>query len=208
MSSNHLMYEKLSKLYEGIWYPMFQKSFRKVCGHINSNNPKNVLEVGIGPGSTLKFYDPSIHLTGVDVSKQMIEIAQKKVDKKNLENVTLLATEPDNYPFEKKSFDIAVTFSVVTVVPEPIPFVESIVSMIKPGGLLYIVGHFQKSDTNELLKTIDELFDPVTKKLMGFTMKLKEEELKKIKNIKLVEKFTATDMLNFPFNSCLVFKVK
>ncbi len=208
MSSNHLMYEKLSKLYEGVWYPMFQKSFKKVCGHINANNPKSVLEVGIGPGSTLKFYDPTIKLTGVDVSKQMIEIAQKKVEKKNLKNVTLLATEPDNYPFEKNSFDIAVTFSVVTVVPEPIKFVKSIVSMIKPGGFLYIVGHFQKSDTHELLKTIDELFDPVTKKLMGFTLKLKEEDLREIKNIELVDKFTATDMLNFPFNTCLVFKVK
>jgi len=201
------MYEKLSKIYEGVWYPLFQKSFKKVCGHINSQNPKSVLEVGIGPGSTIKFYDPSINLTGVDVSKQMIDIAQKKVDKHNLKNVTVLTTDPDSYPFEEQSFDIAVTFSVVTVVPEPIDFIKSIVAMIKPGGYLYVVGHFQKVDTHELLKSFDQLFDPVTKKLMGFTMKLKEEDLKKINNIELVEKFTATNMLNFPFNTCLVFKV-
>ncbi len=203
---NHVLYEKFSKLYEGFWYPIFIRSFKKVCGHVNKTSPKTLLEVGLGPGTTIPLYDNSIQYTGVDVSEQMVSLAQKKVEKLNLPNKTLQTISPGKLPFDENSFDAVISFSVVTVVPDYKDFFENLMRVTKPGGFIYIIGHFQNNDTSSFQKVIDKFGESLTQKFMGFTLKLKESDLNSIKGVELVESFYSTHIFSYPLNTCLIFK--
>ncbi len=205
---NHSLYEKFSKFYELFWYPIFAKSFKRVCSKINGLAPKNVLEVGVGPGATLRFYDEKIFYTGIDISESMIDLAQKNVEKFNLKNKTLRSTKPDEYPFDSNSFECLVSFSVISVVPDSKKFFNDLVKLVSPGGKVFIIAHFQNNDTPFYMKIIDKIFDPLTKLFMGFTLKLNEDDLKEIDNIEFIEKFTASSLFGYPLNSCLVFEKK
>ena len=43
-----------------------------------------VLEIGIGTGTSYKYYPPETHVTGIDISPDMLEKAKINIQKDNL----------------------------------------------------------------------------------------------------------------------------
>src|SRR5450432_1515418 len=106
-----------------------------------------VLEIGLGAGHNLPFYDPAkvTHLWGLEPSPQMRARAQKKVRdlKFPMEFLDLKAEE---IPLDDKSADtVLVTYTLCTI-PEVVQALRGMRRVLKPGGRLIFCEHGEAPD--------------------------------------------------------------
>jgi ubiquinone/menaquinone biosynthesis C-methylase UbiE len=97
------------------------------------DSPARVLEIGTGTGSgaaLLKARFPQAEVTGVDLSPEMIRIAQAKVP-----GVTFEPADASRLPFADRSFDLIVQNNV------PVYFAE-LARVLAPGGRALITSTF------------------------------------------------------------------
>jgi demethylmenaquinone methyltransferase/2-methoxy-6-polyprenyl-1,4-benzoquinol methylase len=90
---------------------------KKAIEQLRSNNPQNILDVATGTADMPilifnKFKTPKI--IGIDISKDMIAIGEKKIKQQQLEKfIQLQEGDSENIPFTDNSFDAAtVAFGV------------------------------------------------------------------------------------------------
>jgi ubiquinone/menaquinone biosynthesis C-methylase UbiE len=96
-------------------------------------DPKRILEIGTGTGSgaaVLKARFPEAEITGVDLSPEMVRIAQTKVD-----GVTFEPADAARLPFGDGSFDLIAQNNV------PVYFKE-IERVLAPGGRILVTSTF------------------------------------------------------------------
>lgn len=102
-----------------------------------------LVEVGVGTGLSLPLYGESLAVTGIDLSKPMLERARERVRRKKLKNVAALrAMDASDMDFDAARFDIATVMYVMTVVPDPSAVLQELERVVKPGGTVIIVNHF------------------------------------------------------------------
>src|SRR5262249_57106454 len=81
---------------------------------------ESVLEVGIGTGLNLPLYDPSVTLTGIDLSQEMLDKAVERVQTLTMPNVTLKVMDATAMDFGDNEFDKAVATYTISAVPDPV----------------------------------------------------------------------------------------
>lgn len=93
------------------YYRYKRKRFLKLLGTFDFTN-KTVLEIGCGPGGNLDFvYNKGCKkITGVDVSQQMISLAEELVAGKEIDVIKINGKD---LPFENKAFDVVFTSTVL-----------------------------------------------------------------------------------------------
>lgn len=102
-----------------------------------------LLVVGVGTGLELDLLPVHAQVTGIDVSAPMLDIARERVRRRNLHNVrSLLVMDGGAMTFEPQRFDCVIAPFVMSVVPHPALVLDSMWSVLKPGGELIIVNHF------------------------------------------------------------------
>jgi phosphatidylethanolamine/phosphatidyl-N-methylethanolamine N-methyltransferase len=131
------------------WAPIYDKVFtltmrpgRTAAAAAINRIGGRVIDVGIGTGLELPMFDPSVRITGIDLSEPMLRIAQKRVDDLKLSNVEgLLVMDAMKLAFPDARFDAAVAPYVLTVVPEPERTLDEMARVVKPGGEIVLVNH-------------------------------------------------------------------
>ena len=84
----------------------YQKAYFDFC-EISSQD--TLLDCACGTGEYAIFAAPKMkYVDGVDISKGMIEIAQKQADKENVNNISFLCHPVEQTPFEDESFTIVI----------------------------------------------------------------------------------------------------
>jgi ubiquinone/menaquinone biosynthesis C-methylase UbiE len=107
--------------------PTRTQSLLAAIDHVG--DPKRILEIGTGTGSgaaVLKARFPDAEITGVDLSPEMVRIAQAKVS-----GVTFEPADASRLPFADVSFDLICQNNV------PVYFSE-IARVLAPGGRVLI----------------------------------------------------------------------
>lgn len=90
---------------------------RKAISQLKTNKPRKILDVATGTGdfalAAMKYLQPE-HITGIDISKGMLELGKKKVEKAGLGGkITLLEGDSEDLPFPDNHFDaVTVAFGV------------------------------------------------------------------------------------------------
>jgi phosphatidylethanolamine/phosphatidyl-N-methylethanolamine N-methyltransferase len=103
-----------------------------------------VLEVGVGTGIALPLYKHDHRITGIDLSPDMLRIAEQRVASKRLSNIDAIQEmDAANLVFPDQVFDIAVAMFVMSVVPDPKRVLEEMHRVVKPGGRIVTVNHFK-----------------------------------------------------------------
>jgi phosphatidylethanolamine/phosphatidyl-N-methylethanolamine N-methyltransferase len=139
------------------WAPIYDRTFGAVTSigraqlvdYVNTRSGR-VLEVGVGTGLSLRRYGPHLEITGIDVSREMLAKARRKVAEEGLSHVAeLREMDARSLEFQDNHFDSVVAMYLVSVVPEPEKVVSEMARVCKPGGEVLIVNHFAR-DTGML----------------------------------------------------------
>src|SRR5262249_56593882 len=98
-----------------------------------------VLEVGIGTGLNLPLYPPAVHLTGIDLSQEMLDKAVERVQTLIMPSVTLKVMDATSMDFGDNEFDKAVATYVISAVPDPVSVLREVRRGGRPRGPIVIL---------------------------------------------------------------------
>lgn len=159
-------YRRHSYYYDTIFGPILHPGRRHIVQALHLNPQERVLEVGVGTGLSLPLYPSTVHVTGIDISREMLEIARKRVEDDQLEHVDkLLEMDAEALEFPDASFDKVVAMYVISVVPNPTGVVNEMRRVCKPNGEFFIVNHFHSQ--RPVIREMENLLSPLSK-LAGF----------------------------------------
>ena len=100
----------------------------------------DVLDVGTGTGRNFPFYSPGCHVTGIDLSPQMLSIASKRADALGM-RVELLEMDAEHMTFPSHSFDSVVSSLAVCTFPHPVDALREMARVCKPDGRILLLEH-------------------------------------------------------------------
>ena len=147
--------KKLNNEYTMLHYPYYrsdddtfleaQSNLTDYCvSHFESMEDKDVLEIGCGNGVQTKYIQNKFkprHITGVDLNRSNIEIANSEKDRKGLKNIDFKIDDAQKLEnIEDQSYDIVVNIESAFHYPDKASFFREIFRVLKPGG------HFVISD--------------------------------------------------------------
>lgn len=108
-----------------------------------------VLEIGIGTGRNLPFYDRSklTSLAGLDPATQMSPKARRRAREAGLD-VDLITLSAEEIPAEKASFDTVVCTFTLCTIPDAVKALHEMRRVLKPGGKLLFCEHGRSPDAS------------------------------------------------------------
>ncbi len=133
------------------WAPIYDWSFGvftrtarvAAVAELNTLPPSRIVELGVGTGISLPLYKRHHRITGVDLSRDMLKRARKRVDEEGLGHVDgLHEMDAGDLAFPDASFDAAMAMFVITVVPDPDKVLAEMARVVRPGGRVLLVNHF------------------------------------------------------------------
>ena len=140
-------YRRYARIYDVIFGAVLQPGRRAVLEALELRPGDRVLEVGVGTGISLPLYPRDVRITGIDVSREMLEKARTRVARARLSNVeALVEMDAEAMAFPDASFDKVVAMYVVSVVPQPAKLLEELHRVCRPDGEIFIVNHFQSEN--------------------------------------------------------------
>jgi ubiquinone/menaquinone biosynthesis C-methylase UbiE len=125
-----------------------------------------VLEVGIGSGLNLAFYDPArvSEVVGVDPSKEMVAMATDAAQVAPFP-VEFITAGAEEVPLETGSFDSLVLTYTLCTIPDVQSALREMARVLKPGGSLLFCEHGLAPDA--AVRRWQNGVDPVWKRLGG-----------------------------------------
>jgi ubiquinone/menaquinone biosynthesis C-methylase UbiE len=108
-----------------------------------------VLEVGIGTGLNVPFYDRTRvqRVVGVDPSLELHALAQRRIDAAGL-NVELVGLSAERLPLADASFDTVVCTYTLCSIPDPAAALAEMRRVLRPGGRLLFSEHGRAPDAS------------------------------------------------------------
>jgi phosphatidylethanolamine/phosphatidyl-N-methylethanolamine N-methyltransferase len=117
-------YRRYAPRYDFIFGAVFHPGRKAVIDYMDCKPGERVLEVGVGTGLSLPLYPEGVHVTGIDISEEMLARAITLKQSEGLNNVELLTMDAEKMTFKTDHFDRVVAMYVASVVPNPIQLVE------------------------------------------------------------------------------------
>lgn len=106
-----------------------------------------VLEIGMGTGRNLPFYDRTqvSQLVGVDPALQMHRLAQRRSRQAGI-GVELVGLSAERLPLPDDSFDTVVCTYTLCSIPDPAAALHEVRRVLKPGGRFLFCEHGRSPD--------------------------------------------------------------
>lgn len=108
-----------------------------------------VLEVGLGTGRNLPFYDANRvqEVVGVDPALRMHSLAARRAKASGL-NVALMGLSAEQLPAADATFDTVVSTYTLCSIPDPVAALREMRRVLKPGGKLLFSEHGRSPDAS------------------------------------------------------------
>ncbi|NGX14788.1 class I SAM-dependent methyltransferase [Wenzhouxiangella sp. XN24] len=126
----------------------------------------DVLEIGIGSGLNLPFYDPARvrRVWGLEPSPEMVDRAREVAEGLALD-VEFIPLPGHELPLEDNSVDTVLTTYTLCTVPDPTEVLEQARRVLRPGGELIFCEHGAAPD--RWVRRQQALINPVWSRLGG-----------------------------------------
>lgn len=132
------VYATWAKFYDRVYQRMLGPTQREAVRAACAAGP-DILEIGVGTGLTLPYFDPKTRVVGADLSVDMLRVAQRKVDEQKLLHVRgLTVMDACRLGFPDESFDAVTAQFVITLVPDPEQALTEMDRVLKPGGEIVV----------------------------------------------------------------------
>lgn len=157
MINNNTIFDKFSKDYDA-WYKTTMGSFvdkeeSNALLSLLTKKPKaKVLDIGCGTGNfTYKLHKLDYQVTGIDISKEMLHIAEQK---NTTYNIPFHLMNGESLAFDDHTFDAIISVTAFEFMPYPQAIYEEMKRVVKPDGQI-IIGTIQQGGSWEQLYTSD-----------------------------------------------------
>lgn len=138
--------ERQRRIYR-FWAPVYDRLYAGILADshgkiidLASAKDGRVLEIGVGTGLLLPKYSRGCHVTGIDISKEMIARARDKIAAHGLDQVDLRVGNAQSLEFPPNSFDVVILPFVLTLLPDPEAALDECLRVLKPDGTIVIAG--------------------------------------------------------------------
>ncbi|TVR96462.1 MAG: methyltransferase domain-containing protein [Rhodospirillales bacterium] len=149
-------YRRYAGMYDWVFGPAFRWGRRRSVARINALGCRRVLEVGVGTGLSLPRYRRDIRIVGIDVSRDMLAVAKRRVEEERLTHVDLLAEmDGEQLAFADHAFDAVVAMHVMSVVPDPQRCLAEMQRVCRPGGTILVCNHFAAGSEKWLTRRME-----------------------------------------------------
>ncbi len=139
---------------------------RKAIEKIDQKEGSRFLEIGVGTGYSIPLYREHVHVTGIDISPEMLMVAKKRFPREKFPHVeSFLEMDAQELDFPDNSFDAVIAMYVASVVPDPMRMMQEMSRVCVPGGTVLVLNHFASS--KGILKGVEKFFSPFSRRL-GF----------------------------------------
>ena len=122
-----------------------------------------VLDVATAAGHTALALAPHArHVTGVDLTPEMLAVAQKQAAQKAITNVTFAEADAEHLPFADEHFDVVTCRIAAHHFPNVAAFCAEAARVLKPGGRLLVIDNVAPEDDelDQFINTVEKLRDP------------------------------------------------
>jgi ubiquinone/menaquinone biosynthesis C-methylase UbiE len=162
--SIQLYYKLRKKSYDFQWSldPGYRKGLKRLIELTVCENER-VLDVGCGTGSaTLLAAARATEVVGIDLSQDMIELAEAKITKRGLTNTALVATSVEDYKPESPFDKVISSFMIPHVKPHLRPTIYSCMyEFLKPGGIVGLFG--SRGEVCDVYETREAILDNLSR---------------------------------------------
>ncbi|MFW9777341.1 MAG: class I SAM-dependent methyltransferase [Candidatus Heimdallarchaeota archaeon] len=190
-------YDWYSTFYDRFEQPMEQMVFRDLRSLIIGSLRGKILEVGVGTGKNIQYYQSQTQVIGVDISPNMLKKAKQKLSSFHGKRIELKLMDVEELSFKDENFNIVLCTFVLCSVPNPTNAIQEMLRVLKPRGHLILIEHVLSKIP--LIAYLQKLANPFTRGIFGFNIDrdtleiLKQEKVLISKN----QNLTKTDIMKF-----------
>ncbi len=179
-------YKRVSSIYDYTFGKVFKPGQKTLIEKMNCNDNDSVLEIGIGTGSSLQYYPQKTKVVGIDISPDMLKIADKKIKDNNSNNKTIAMMNGEELCFSDNTFDKVVAMYVISVTHNPERLIHEMKRVCKEDGDIFIVNHFSCDTDNLFVRAFEKALMPVSK-ILGWKPYFPYTEFNKYANLDVQE---------------------
>jgi len=103
-----------------------------------------VLDVACGAGANFECFRKASHVTGIDLSQGMLDIARRKAEQMGL-SIDLRVMDAQQLEFPDGSFDVVVSALSTCTFPDPVAALREMGRVVKPEGRILLLEHGRSS---------------------------------------------------------------
>lgn len=122
-----------------------------------------VLEVAVGTGKNLTYYPRNCRIIALDLSSEMLNVAQKRAAKLSM-HVPFLVADAEALPFPDNSFETVVSSLSTCTFPDPVAALKEMARVCRSDGKVLLLEH-GRSSRESLGRWQDRHADSVAKRL-------------------------------------------
>ncbi|MFW6201110.1 MAG: class I SAM-dependent methyltransferase [Gemmatimonadota bacterium] len=158
------VYDRVAALYDLVNAPMEWLGGDRRRRRLLARARGDVLEVGIGTGRNLPHYPEGVRITGIDLSKRMLERARERTRTVGRE-VDLVHADVERLPFDDDRFDTVTAACVFCSVADALQGLREVRRVVKPTGRVLLLEHVRPR--NPVLGKVFDVLSPLTRRVVG-----------------------------------------
>lgn len=131
-------WDGFANIYDSFINRVFSKTYDSILENLLSdlNSDNNVLDIGTGTGIIpFNICSKVSSVVGVDISSEMIRVANQKQEKLNIRNISFQVQDSYNLTFPDKTFDVVIASNLLHIVYEPDKPLKEVKRVMKDDGI-------------------------------------------------------------------------